>query len=266
MARYVHGYSSRETQRLDDQAAGLQLLLHWDTEYPARAHVLEAGCGTGAQTIILAARSPCAHFTAIDISLRSLRIAARRLAAAGRCNVRFQRANIMRLPFEPASFDHVFVSFVLEHLARPAEALESLKRVLKVGGTITVIEGDHGSCYFHPETPAALQVWRALIEVQARLGGNSLIGRQVFPLLRDTGFRDVRVTPRVVYAGASRPAQVEGFVRRIIIPMVQGVEQRALVWDIVDEATWGQGLCDLAQTASPGGTFSYTFFKGTGVK
>ena len=49
------------------------------------------------------------------------------------------------MPFAPASFDHVFVCFVLEHLSRPAEALSSLKTVLKPGGSITVIEGDHGS-------------------------------------------------------------------------------------------------------------------------
>ena len=36
-----------------------------------------------------------------------------------------------QLPFARESFDHVFVCFLLEHLARPLEALEKLKQVLK---------------------------------------------------------------------------------------------------------------------------------------
>ena len=53
---YVHGYDPRENLRLQDQAATLVDLLHADTAYPAGSRVLEAGCGVGAQTIILAAR------------------------------------------------------------------------------------------------------------------------------------------------------------------------------------------------------------------
>ena len=54
---YVHGYSERESIRLDDQAATLEELLHSDTKYPAGDSVLEAGCGIGAQTVILAKNS-----------------------------------------------------------------------------------------------------------------------------------------------------------------------------------------------------------------
>jgi hypothetical protein len=40
---YVHGYDSRETDRLQDQASALVDLLHWDTSYPVGSTVLEAG-------------------------------------------------------------------------------------------------------------------------------------------------------------------------------------------------------------------------------
>ncbi len=51
---YVHGYSAGEETRLQDQATTLTGLLHADTRYPAGSRVLEAGCGVGAQTVILA--------------------------------------------------------------------------------------------------------------------------------------------------------------------------------------------------------------------
>ena len=69
---YVHGYKSRENERLQDQAGALVDLLHHDTAYPAGSGVLEVGCGIGAQTLILAKRSPGARFTSIDISADSL--------------------------------------------------------------------------------------------------------------------------------------------------------------------------------------------------
>jgi methylase of polypeptide subunit release factors len=72
MNEYVHGYSERERSRLFDQANTLTELLHGDTFYPAGSLVLEAGCGVGAQTVILAKNSSQAQFTSIDISPASI--------------------------------------------------------------------------------------------------------------------------------------------------------------------------------------------------
>ena len=178
---YVHGYSGREEDRLVDQATTLTELLHHDTRYPAGAMVLEAGCGVGAQTVALATRSPGAKILSVDISAESLAAARGRTRAAGITNVTFQQADLHALPSSPESFDHVFVCFVLEHLTRPGQALAALKRLIKPGGTITVIEGDHGSTYFHPESSDARKAIDCLIELQARAGGDSLIGRSLYP-------------------------------------------------------------------------------------
>ena len=80
---YVHGYSRRESVRLGDQAQTLAELLHGDERYPAGAHVLEAGCGTGAQTVILARNNPTSRFTSVDISPKSLEQAQATVAQAG---------------------------------------------------------------------------------------------------------------------------------------------------------------------------------------
>ncbi len=155
---YVHGYSAKERTRLTDQATTLTELLHADTRYPPGSLVLEAGCGVGAQTVILAGNSPRAAFTSIDISEESLAEAQRRVQEAGFANVTFQHADLFDSPFLSARFDHVFVCFVLEHLHDPAGALRALMRVLKPGGSITVVEGDHGSAYFHPDSDHARRV------------------------------------------------------------------------------------------------------------
>ncbi len=264
---YVHGYTERESERLHDQARTVRDLLHSDTRYPEGSKVLEAGCGVGAQTVTLARNSPGALITAMDISAAQLEQARSLAASEGIDTVRFMQGDIGKLPFDAESFDHVFVCYVLEHLNRPADALRSLSAVLKPGGTITVIEGDHGSCYFHPETEEGLRAWRCLIDVQASLGGDSLIGRRLYPLLAEAGVRDVTVSPRMVYMDCSLPLLMDGFVRKTIVPMVQGVKDKALSMDMMNEAGWEKGIADLKAIADRAdGSFVYTFFKAVGLK
>ncbi len=267
MSKYVHGYSSREAARLSDQANTLKELIHPDTVFEPGATVLEVGCGTGEQTAILARKCPGARFVSFDIAAHTLAEARARVAGEKLRNVRFLQADLFALPFAEGSFDYVLVCFVLEHLAEPARALVALRKMLKPNGTIVAIEGDHGSCYFHPETDAAKRAWRCLIEAQRAAHGNSLIGRELFPLLSGAGFREVAASPRLVYADASRPRMMEGFVKKTIIPMVEGVEQQAFAMGLIDRATWDQGIADLHRTGTPpDGTFCYTFFKATGKR
>jgi len=263
---YVHGYSETETCRLRDQAGTLTDLLHAGTVYPPGSTVLEAGCGVGAQTVILCRNSPEARFTALDISQQSLEKAALAVREAGCGHVSFQQGDIYAPPFPAEFFDHVFLCFVLEHLPEPASALSALRRVLKPGGSITVIEGDHGSFYCHPETPAARHAVRCLIDVQALSGGDALIGRRVYPLMTRAGFRRVRVTPRMVYVDDSRPDLVDGFTRKTFTAMVAGVRDQALALCMSDPDRFDQGVRDLYRTAEGGGTFCYTFFKGVGSR
>jgi SAM-dependent methyltransferase len=263
---YVHGYSARESIRLNDQATTLADLLHAGTRYPRGSRVLEVGCGTGAQTVILAAGSPAAQFVSIDTSTRSLREAAREVRLAGCDNVRLLEADVFSLPFRPSAFDHAFACFVLEHLREPVRALRALMTAVKPGGSITVIEGDHGSAYFHPESEHARRAIACLIELQQRAGGDGLIGRRLYPLLLQAGLRDVQVAPRMVYVDGRRPDLADSFTLRTFTAMVEGVAQQAIGQGLTDAASWAAGIRDLQRAAAPDGTFCYTFFKAVAFR
>ena len=264
--KYVHGYSARESERLADQAQTLTGLLHDDTRYPAGSRVLEAGCGIGAQTVILARNSPGALITSVDISEDSIKRAEDKIRQEGITNVNFRQGDIFRLPFEPVSFDHIFVCFVLEHLAEPQAALEQLRLLLKEGGTLTVIEGDHGSTFFHPENPDAHRAVQCLVELQQQVGGNALIGRQLYPLVAGAGYTEVRVSPRMVYVDTSRPGLVEGFTKLTFTAMVEGVGPEVMKQGLMSREVWERGVAALYRTAEPDGVFCYTFFKATARK
>jgi SAM-dependent methyltransferase len=260
---YVHGYSQGEARRLGDQADTLAGLLHAGTAYPAGSRVLEAGCGVGAQTVHLVRGSPAARLVAVDISARSLALARAAVAvAAPGALVRWHRADLDDLPFADGAFDHLFVCFVLEHLPDPAGTLARLRRVLAPGGTITVIEGDHGSAFFHPDSAHAQAAIGCLVRLQAAAGGNALIGRQLQPLLAAAGYRDVVVTPRTMYADTTRPELARSFTLDTFTAMIAGVRDDALAAGLVTAAAWDRGIGDLHRAAAEG-TFHYTFAKAT---
>ncbi|MBU1184459.1 MAG: SAM-dependent methyltransferase, partial [Proteobacteria bacterium] len=100
----------------------------------------------------------------------------------------------------------------------------------------------------------------------ARIGGNSLIGRQLFPLLIQAGFDTPSISPRMVYVDASRPGYVEGFTKNTFIAMVEGVRDQAVDAGMIDPLTWEKGIKDLYRTTEADGAFCYTFFKGVAYK
>lgn len=266
MKNYVHGYSEAEADRLGNQASVLACFLHHDSRYPAGSTVLEVGCGIGAQTRILAAQNPGVHFTCIDIDEQSLQKASEEIEWLRLANVHFQQADIFNLPFFPKSFDHIFCCFVLEHLPDPPIALQSLQKVLRQGGTLTVIEGDHGTFLSFPETEESKKTVQCLVELQANAGGNALIGRALYPLMKGAGFENIRVSPRQIYADASRQEIVEGFSRKTFIAMVDGVKDRAIREGLISTSEWEKGIADLHKATGSEGTFTYTFFKAVADK
>jgi SAM-dependent methyltransferase len=218
----------------------------------------------GAQTVEIARRSPGAEITAVDISADSLAAAERRVREAGLAGVRFRQADLLDLPFAEASFDHVFLCFVLEHLPDPDTVLRRLARAVRPGGTVTAIEGDHGSTFFHPDDPFARRAIDALVELQRRGGGHALIGRELYPRFVAAGLSGVSVSPRFVYADASRPALVEGFTRLTFAAMVEGVTDEAMRAGLMSREDWDRGIRALHRCAEADGVFCYTFFKATG--
>ncbi|MGB6456721.1 MAG: methyltransferase domain-containing protein [Streptosporangiaceae bacterium] len=265
MRGYVHGYQERETARLNDQASALVDLLHHGTVYPAGSRVLEVGCGVGSQTITLARRSPGARFTSIDIASDSLATARRRAEVAGLANVEFRHADISSLAGDATTFDHVFVCFVLEHLDSPASALQLMRGLLKPGGTFTVIEGDHGSAFFAPDSVAGRAAIDSLVELQRRAGGDANLGRRLHPLLTEAGYASVSVRPLFVYADQSRPDLVDAFTIRTFTAMIEGVRESAVAAGLLTAEVFDAGIADLYRTAAPDGVFCYTFFKAVAV-
>jgi SAM-dependent methyltransferase len=266
MESYVHGYTDREALRLNDQSDTLEDLLHYDSVWSDGSLILEAGCGTGAQTKIIATKNKNSKFISLDISEESIRIASSVIDSLNLKNVSFQTGNIFSLPFPNETFDHILLCFVLEHLNEHHTALNELKRVLKTNGTITIIEGDHGSAYFYPDSEEAKLAINCQVELQKSAGGDANIGRKLFPILNSVGFKNVNVSPRMVYVDDSKPELVEGFTKNTFTAMIEGIREKAIKENLIDERIFDKGISDLQKTTAGNGVFCYTFFKAVGIK
>lgn len=98
--------------------------------------VLEIGCGTGKNTVWLAASAR--HVTRLDFSPGMLDEARRRVSAA---NVTFVRHDIRApWPLGEGAVDLVVGNLVLEHVAQLMPVFAEAARVLRPGGTLFLCE------------------------------------------------------------------------------------------------------------------------------
>jgi SAM-dependent methyltransferase len=95
-------------------------------------HVLEIGCGTGADLLQFAKHGAVA--TGVDITPRHLELARERVA--GKANV--IEASATDLPFADSSFDYIYSHGVLHHIDRPERVAQEILRVLKPGGRFNI--------------------------------------------------------------------------------------------------------------------------------
>lgn len=99
------------------------------------AQVLDVACGTGDLTLALQARSQSSCVLGTDFSHPMLLAANRKLA-----NSRLFEADALRLPLAAGSFDLVTIAFGFRNLTNYREGLIELRRVLKPGGTLAILE------------------------------------------------------------------------------------------------------------------------------
>jgi len=101
---------------------------------PEGARLLELGAGTGVNFVFY---PTIARGVATEPSSGMLGIARAKIRPK---NVRLIQSSAEHLPFKNNSFDAAFATLVFCSLARPADAFAELRRVVKPGGTVILLE------------------------------------------------------------------------------------------------------------------------------
>ena len=145
----------------------------------ADSTVLDVACGTGDLALVIA--EACgARVVGVDFCRPMLDIAARKSSEMSR-TIPFVEGDALRLPFADEKFDAATIAFGLRNLSDVAGGLGELRRILKPGGRLVVLE------FSRPVVPG----FRALFQfyfsrVLPRVGGLVSGSRGAYEYLPDS--------------------------------------------------------------------------------
>ena len=163
--------------------------------------VLDVGAGTGDLSFAAAARG--ARTIALDLSAGMLAVLSRRATAPQRVAIEPLVGSVERIPLPDASVDRIVSGFTVRNVGDLPRAFAELRRVLRPGGRVVILE------LSHPPSPAfavlyALYFHAIVPRLATLLGGDRAAYRYLprslrsFPdpdgiaaLLRDAGFSRV---------------------------------------------------------------------------
>lgn len=98
--------------------------------------ILDAGCGSGYKSLVLAEANPGATIVGVDLSAESVNLAKARLQHHGFDNAQFHAVSIEDLPSLGMDFDYINCDEVLYLFPNPTDGLSALKSILKPKGII----------------------------------------------------------------------------------------------------------------------------------
>ena len=158
-------------------------------EIKPNLHVLDLGCGTGILLHPLAELvGKNGRIVGVDISEFMVK-EARKRAQTTDLPLEFYKGNVYSLDFPENSFDRATCSTLFQHLKRPDEALNEIKRVVKPGGLISVFDHDWDSLIINNSYPA---ITRKISEYFRNSLRNRDVGSRLKPIFESAGLSIIR--------------------------------------------------------------------------
>ena len=166
--------------------------------------VLDIGCGSGAITRSIAEKTgPAGRVLGIDPNEKLIEQA--RQNAVGIPGIAFQQADVYS--FDTAEqFDLVTCARTLQWLAQPEAALLNMKRFVKPGGCLSILDFNHEKIVWTPEPPETMRTfYDAFLQWRQDAGFDNAIADHLEVMLHTIGFDSVRVENQSEIAKKSDP-------------------------------------------------------------
>ena len=123
--------------------------------------MLEVGCSIATDGLEFAKRG--AIYTGVDLTPHSIELARERFKLFG-VPGKFVAVNAEeKLPFPDNTFDHVYSFGVIHHSPTPSKIVAEIHRVLKPGGTITIMLYNRSSINYYIEIMFLRKIFRLLL-------------------------------------------------------------------------------------------------------
>ncbi|GIP39409.1 hypothetical protein J31TS4_26890 [Paenibacillus sp. J31TS4] len=158
--------------------------------------VLDVGCGTGAITRGIAELAgPDGRVVGADTNAELIRQAREMHSQVP--GLSFAKRDVFDLGFR-GEFAIVTSSRVLQCVAQPGAALSEMREAAEPGGLVLVLDYNHEKLRLEPEPPASMQAfYGAFLRWRAEAGMDNAIADRLPALFRETGLKDIEVTPEL---------------------------------------------------------------------
>jgi len=147
--------------------------------------ILEVALGTGLNFVELLKKNPCGWVEGIDVSMKMLEKARKRILKSGRQNYALYLCDCRHLPFEDGTFDVLMNQYMFDIL--PVDdfmpILLEYKRVLKDGGRIVLVNMTKGEKWVN-------QIYEEIYKLKPPLLAGCR-GVMVKPFLEELGFKGI---------------------------------------------------------------------------
>ncbi len=154
--------------------------------------VADIGTGLGILAYLLKDKNAL-KIVGIDINKSFLK-AARHLIKDK--NTGFINANGFKIPVKDCIFDIVFARYVFQHINLSGDFISEIKRVLKPGGLLAVIDIEDDLNISYPDLPESTKnLFRIYSEYQKEQGGDRFISKKIPAFLSSAGFEDIELNP-----------------------------------------------------------------------
>jgi ubiquinone/menaquinone biosynthesis C-methylase UbiE len=157
--------------------------------------VLDLGVGPGTSALEMAAAEPGRRYAGLDLSAPMLRRAARAVRRAA-APVALVQGDVMSLPVRAGAVDGVTGHSLLYLVADARAALAEMRRVLRPGGRVALLEPHGGPLPLAalrrcgPREAASMLLWRGMSRLHQRFDAPRMQA-----MLAQAGFRDPRAWP-----------------------------------------------------------------------
>ena len=262
---YLHGFTKTEQDRLRIQAGFSEQTIYRDIDFTQCKHLLEIGCGVGAQSEILLRRFPNMKLTGVDLSENQLDSAKDSLGRSPYATGRYDlfKMNAENLNFESNSFDGGFICWLLEHVPNPKKVLSEARRVLRSGTTLYITEVLNSSFFLDPYSPNVWKYWMAFNDYQFENSGDPFIGAKLGNLLLSLGFEEVETQTKTWHFDNRFPDKrkktIEFWSDLLMSASDQLLKDKVVTQEIVDSAK--EELANVA--GDPNAVFYYSFIQAS---
>jgi SAM-dependent methyltransferase len=264
---YLHGYSPLEQDRLRRQAEFAEHTVYRNIDLTEVQHLLEVGCGVGAQTSILLRRYPQIKITGIDLNEQQLAAAKKSLdqlpLAQGRYTI--QKMDAQNMDFTAHSFDGAFLCWILEHVPDPLQILNEVRRVLRPGSVIYITEVVNSSFFLDPYSPNLWKYWMAFNDYQYDGAGDPFVGAKLGNFLSAVGFQKIKTEVITWHLDNRQPEKrrkiIEYWAELLMSAADQLVKAGYVTQEVVDA-----GMLELKKAQkNPNAVFLYSFMQAQAV-